>query len=195
MSKLGRTVKSFLGFTPEEEYFYEEEEMDSLEDSFQTTREDDLKMAVGDESPSSRITKTTIPNPSRTSTSSARSYSEFSSRTSQNTETNRVREINQSRNTLSVVLSRPLEYKDCTDICMKLRERTTVVVNFEHLKNREDKMRILDFIYGCCFAIDGNAQRISEHVYIIAPKNVDIYDSFDQEEEEEEYHLDALISF
>ena len=47
-------------------------------------------------------------------------------------------------------------------------------------------MRILDFIYGCCYAIDGNAQRISEHVYIVAPYNVDIYDDVGEEEEYEE---------
>lgn len=34
--------------------------------------------------------------------------------------------------------------------------------------------RIIDFTSGCCYAIDGNLQKISNYIFIITPASVDI---------------------
>lgn len=165
MARITETVKNFLGFNSlAEDYDYDESE-----DSTESYGEEEIS--------NSRFSGETTDNQSKSRISSLMNESSPISggKSISRQESGKVLGLN-AENALSVVLSRPTEYKDCTVICSKLRERTTVVVNFEQLKNMEDKKRILDFIYGCCYAIDGNAQRISEHVYIVAPYNVDIYD-------------------
>lgn len=34
--------------------------------------------------------------------------------------------------------------------------------------------RIIDFTSGCCYAIDGNLQKVSNYIFIITPAAVDI---------------------
>ena len=194
MAKLTEIVKNFLGFNTLVEDYDEYEEETYTESYYEDESVEETRMASGDDSARSTRISSMVYNNNPTSTrktsTQASTLFEDQSKSSEKAkdkqESSRILGIKHSDNNLSVVLSRPTEYKDCTEICAKLRERTTVVINFEHLKRKEDKMRILDFIYGCCYAIDGNAQRISEHVYIVAPYNVDIYDDVGEEEEYEE---------
>lgn len=54
-----------------------------------------------------------------------------------------------------------------------LLARRTVVLNFEDT-NKETVRRILDFLGGVVFAIEGNIKKVSEATYIVTPKNVDV---------------------
>ncbi len=49
----------------------------------------------------------------------------------------------------------------------------TVVLNFEDT-NKETIRRILDFLGGVVFAIEGNIKKVSESTYIVTPKHVDV---------------------
>ena len=49
----------------------------------------------------------------------------------------------------------------------------TVVLNFEGL-DVDVAQRIIDFISGSCFAIDGNLQKVSNYIFLVTPKNVEI---------------------
>ncbi len=51
--------------------------------------------------------------------------------------------------------------------------RRTVVLNFEDT-NKETVRRILDFLGGVVFAIEGNIKKVSDSTYIVTPKNVDV---------------------
>lgn len=54
-----------------------------------------------------------------------------------------------------------------------LLAKRTVVINFEDT-NRETIRRILDFLGGVVFAIEGNIKKVSDATYIVTPKNVDV---------------------
>ena len=54
-----------------------------------------------------------------------------------------------------------------------LLARRTVVINFEET-NKETVRRILDFLGGVVFAIEGNIKKVSDATYIVTPKNVDV---------------------
>lgn len=54
-----------------------------------------------------------------------------------------------------------------------LLARRTVVINFEET-NKETIRRILDFLGGVVFAIEGNIKKVSDATYIVTPKNVDV---------------------
>ena len=48
-----------------------------------------------------------------------------------------------------------------------------MVLNFEGL-DVDVAQRIIDFISGSCFAIDGNLQKVSNYIFLVTPKNVEI---------------------
>lgn len=54
-----------------------------------------------------------------------------------------------------------------------LLAKRTVVINFEET-NKETVRRILDFLGGVVFAIEGNIKKVSDSTYIVTPKNVDV---------------------
>ena len=90
---------------------------------------------------------------------------------------------------LRVVLSKPYEYDDCQIVGEHLKGHMTVVLNLELVRNAADKRRIYDFVSGCCFALDCNIQRVSEMIYIIAPREVDIF----SEAEEEDNNIESFL--
>ncbi|MBQ8324215.1 MAG: cell division protein SepF [Clostridia bacterium] len=54
-----------------------------------------------------------------------------------------------------------------------LLAKRTVVLNFEDT-NKETVRRILDFLGGVVFAIEGNIKKVSDSTYIVTPKHVDV---------------------
>ncbi len=74
---------------------------------------------------------------------------------------------------LQVVLVKPERYENVTDIADHLKEKRTVVLNLEST-NREIARRILDFLSGVAYALDGKIKKVAERTYIVTPFNVDI---------------------
>ncbi|NLT39335.1 MAG: cell division protein SepF [Clostridiales bacterium] len=74
---------------------------------------------------------------------------------------------------LQVVLTKPERYENVTDIADHLKEKRTVVLNLESA-NREVARRILDFLCGVAYALDGKIKKVAERTYIVTPFNVDI---------------------
>jgi len=72
-----------------------------------------------------------------------------------------------------VVVSEPTSFDDSQGIADHLKARRQVIVNMEST-DKEVAQRILDFISGACYALDGRVQKIGEGVFLFAPYNVDI---------------------
>ena len=72
-----------------------------------------------------------------------------------------------------VVLVEPARRGEAREICDELRQGKTVVINVEKLE-RDDVLRLHDFITGVIYALDGKYQEINENVLVVAPYNVDI---------------------
>ena len=114
---------------------------------------------------------------------SNRSYSGGAEKKSSSSDRSRILNMGAASN-LKVVLSKPYEYEDCQVVGEHLKGHLTVVLNLELVRNASDKRRIYDFVSGCCFALDCNIQRISEMIYIIAPREVDIFSEIEEETEQ-----------
>lgn len=85
----------------------------------------------------------------------------------------RVVNINTSTQ-LQVVIVKPEKYEVASEIADHLRERRTVVMNLENA-NREKKdtaRRLIDFLSGVAYALEGQIQRVAANTYIITPYNV-----------------------
>ena len=52
-----------------------------------------------------------------------------------------------------------------------LKDRSQVILNLEHADDGIDR-RILDFVAGACYALDGVYQRVGHKVFLFAPSNV-----------------------
>ncbi len=73
---------------------------------------------------------------------------------------------------------KPKDFSDAQTVANCLRESVPVVVNFEDTDRNEAK-RIIDFISGTTYAIDGEIKKVSEDVFICAPENVTVESSTD----------------
>jgi len=84
---------------------------------------------------------------------------------------------------MKLVLIEPTGYDDVQDICDNLKNNKPVVINFENL-DKDVARRMVDFISGTVYAIDGTIQKVSNGIIIAAPENVDILGSISNAEGE-----------
>ena len=54
-----------------------------------------------------------------------------------------------------------------------LKSRKPIVVNLESVEKNVAR-RIIDFLSGAVYALDGDIQKVSNGIFIIAPNNVNI---------------------
>lgn len=72
-----------------------------------------------------------------------------------------------------VMIVEPDGYDDVQQIADHLKKRTAVVVNFGRISADESK-RIIDFLGGTIYVIEGHMQRISGDTILCAPNNIDV---------------------
>ena len=80
-------------------------------------------------------------------------------------------------NNQEVCIFKPSSIEDSREITETLLDGKAVVINFEGL-HVEISQRIIDFISGSCYALDGNLQKISNYIFIATPASVDISGDF-----------------
>ena len=74
---------------------------------------------------------------------------------------------------LQVVLVKPDRFDNVSEIAEHLRSKHAVVLNLE-ATNKDIARRLVDFLSGCAYALDGKIKKIAISTYIITPYNVDI---------------------
>lgn len=80
-----------------------------------------------------------------------------------------------------MVISQPTTFEQSEEICNFLKEKKSVIVNLEYV-NKEIARRIVDFISGGVFALDGHIQKISNSIFLVAPVNYEITNEMAREE-------------
>jgi len=78
------------------------------------------------------------------------------------------------------MIVQPVSLEDARDISEHLKSKKPVIVNLEEIE-KETAQRIVDFLSGTVYALNGNIQKISGEILIIAPNNVDIMGDFKDE--------------
>ena len=81
---------------------------------------------------------------------------------------------------MQVVITYPQSVDESGIICDYIKSNKTVVVNLEGIDHTVAQ-RIVDFLGGVTYALDGDVQCISNKIFIVAPKNVDISGHFKEE--------------
>ncbi len=81
-----------------------------------------------------------------------------------------------------MIIFEPRSYEEATEIADFLKAHKACVVNIHRLQN-EYRQRLIDFLWGAVYAIDGRIQKVGQDVFLCTPANVtvngQVEDSFD----------------
>jgi cell division inhibitor SepF len=79
-----------------------------------------------------------------------------------------------------VVIFQPTSFDQTSEICDNLKNRKPVIVNMENIDG-DLAQRIMDFLSGAVYAVDGSLHKISGGIVLAAPSNVEITENLREE--------------
>lgn len=74
---------------------------------------------------------------------------------------------------MRVVVMEPTSFEEAQNIADQLKSRRPVIVNLESTDKALAK-RIVDFVSGTTYALNGNMQKVGMGIFLFVPSNVDI---------------------
>lgn len=72
-----------------------------------------------------------------------------------------------------VYVIKPQEFNEAQTVTDFLKDGKTIVINMEGIELTAAQ-RIIDFIGGACYALDGSLQAISSNIFIAAPQDIEV---------------------
>lgn len=78
---------------------------------------------------------------------------------------------------MEVRVCRPSDFESCQEISDIILSGRAAVINFD-LVSLEDAQRIIDFVSGSCYAINGTVKQIADKIVIYTPNDIDITGDF-----------------
>lgn len=94
-------------------------------------------------------------------------------------QSNKVVNIHPSSH-MKVMVIQPEDFNDAQNICDHLKDNKPVIVNLESVE-KEVARRIIDFLSGSVYSLDGTIQKVSSTIFLLAPNNVDVMGDFKDE--------------
>jgi len=76
----------------------------------------------------------------------------------------------------SIIYNEPKIYEDSLNISADLRRGAPVLINLKHLEPAEGT-RLIDFVCGTAYAIDGHMMKIGESIFLFTPNHINIVDA------------------
>ena len=75
--------------------------------------------------------------------------------------------------TARVHVVEPKSFNDAEQIGSKFKSDTPVIVNLQNI-DRDLAKRLIDFVSGLTYGLDGGIQRVAEMVFLLTPANVEV---------------------
>jgi cell division inhibitor SepF len=75
--------------------------------------------------------------------------------------------------TAKVHVVEPKSFNDAEQIGAKFKNDTPVIVNLQNI-DRDLAKRLIDFVSGLTYGLDGGIQRVAEMVFLLTPANVEV---------------------
>ena len=91
-------------------------------------------------------------------------------------------------NKQAVVLFRPNSFNDTSKAADDLRNRRAVIVNMENV-DKAMARRVVDFLSGCVYAMDGSVKKIAQSAYLFCPHNMDVVGDLESLQAEVESYI------
>lgn len=79
----------------------------------------------------------------------------------------------QTERPLKMMIVEPETFDDSQSIADYLRDRKPVIINFESTSPDVSK-RVVDFISGATYALDGNIQKVGKDIFLCVPSSVTV---------------------
>jgi len=98
------------------------------------------------------------------------------------------RVLNMNSNKQEVVLFRPSSFNDTSKAADDLRHRKAVIVNMENV-DKAMARRVVDFLSGCVYALDGTVKKIAQSAYLFCPHNMDVVGDLENLQAEVESYI------
>lgn len=81
---------------------------------------------------------------------------------------------------IKMQIAKPTNFEQANDIILQLKSKNAIVINLEYV-SKEVGRRIVDVVSGAVTALDGNMEKVSNSIFVIAPYNYDIENQFSKE--------------
>ena len=78
-----------------------------------------------------------------------------------------------SGSSIEMVVVKPEKLGSVTQIADYLVDRKTILLNLEET-NRDTARRLIDFLNGVAYAINGNLRKVATNTYVVTPSNVEL---------------------
>ena len=87
-----------------------------------------------------------------------------------------------------VVLFHPANFNDTSKAADDLRSKKAVIVNMENV-DKAMARRVVDFLSGCAYALDGKVKKVAQSTYLFCPHNMDVVGDLENLQSEVESYL------
>lgn len=78
-----------------------------------------------------------------------------------------------SQKNVRVILNEPRSYEEAQEIADHLRSRRSVVVNLQRVRS-DQAVRIVDFLSGTIYALNGGISKLGPNIFLCTPDTVEI---------------------
>ena len=96
--------------------------------------------------------------------------------------------VNISSGKQQVVLFRPTSFNDTSKAADDLRSKKAVIVNMENV-DKAMARRVIDFLSGCAYALDGKVKKIALATYLFTPFNMEVVGDLESLQSEVENYV------
>ena len=109
-------------------------------------------------------------------------YEEPAEELHQNSKKSKVVPIHQGQSQSRIVILKPKCFSNSTAVADELKKRRPVVIDVGAL-DPDEARRVVDFIAGTVYGVNGNMQKVSGGIFLATPSQVDIMGEIIKESE------------
>ena len=91
-------------------------------------------------------------------------------------------------NRQEVVLFHPANFNDTSKAADHLRSKKAVIVNMENV-DKAMARRVVDFLSGCAYAVDGKVKKVAQATYLFCPHSMDVVGDLENIQSEAESYV------
>jgi len=87
---------------------------------------------------------------------------------------------------VTMMLIKAKSFDEVESVAQNIKERRPVIVNFDEA-DKDTAQRMVDFLSGSVFALDGSVQKVAAGTFLFATCNVDVVGQINEEDREKAF--------
>lgn len=100
-------------------------------------------------------------------------YEEYGKESGKVQRTGKIINLHNKRSDIKIIVAEPEEYEDVLEISENLKKLCAVIINLKNMDINE-AVRMIDFLSGMVYAINGSIKKIESNIFLVAPTGIDI---------------------